>query len=125
MPAKTFTKTVIIPKRNEEGEVMTDTGKPDGIPLVDRTLGDFTFRLPTFQERKDIQVRYGADFAHFPDANQVPITIYFNIMAAAYLPYQVTSAPQGFDWTALTDEDARALMQAYWNGEAETSGAKN
>jgi hypothetical protein len=52
MKTPPFTRTVTVPKRNETtGEIMRDA---DGKPIdSDVTLGEFTFKRPTFARRGD------------------------------------------------------------------------
>lgn len=118
---QTFTKTVSIPKRDSAGAVITDNGKP----VVERELGVFTFRAPTFREQKDIAVRVDRDFCQFPSLDRIKLETFYRIMACAHFPYQVETAPDGFDWDAMTLDEGRALYDAYTEGLEGVTGTKN
>lgn len=124
MPAKTFTKTVAIPKRNTDGTLLTENGTPEGTPLVEREVGVFTFRVPTFREQTDIDVR---TWKHFSQLNlqSIPTHVFTRVMACSCFPYQVEDSPKAWDWERMTLEEAEAIYAAYVEGEAEVNGTKN
>lgn len=125
MPAKTFTKTVIVPQRSADGNIQTDTGELDGKPLVKKEIGPVTFRVPTFQEKIDIACRKDRLFSQFENPERISIDTAYLIMARSHFPYQVHDAPEGTDWDDFTEEELRLLYEAYVKGKGEVEGTKN
>lgn len=126
---RTFTKTVAIPQRNANDVPLyaayAEDGTPQGAPLVQRELGAFTFRLPTISEQRNIEVRIAHDTSQIENPQRMPWKTFMLIVACAHFPYQIEKAPDGFVWESVTYEEARAIYEAYQEGEQEATGTKN
>lgn len=118
--SRTFTRTVSIPQLDKDGKPLVVNNER----VVARTLGEFTFKRPNFFEEKEIDMRIARDVMRLGGPPAVDSKLFANICTAAVLPYQVTKAPEGWDWDALTEEDAQALFAAYNQGLEEIA-AKN
>jgi hypothetical protein len=101
----------MVPRRDDEQSLING---PDGEPIPDHTLGEFTFKRPTVMDLRDIGLRRSQSLAGTPPADQqtaVLVEIY------AVLPFQVKTAPKGWDWQEQYNIwDMVAIYEAYRDG---------
>lgn len=112
-----FTKTVTLPQRNADGILALG---PDNQPLVQKTLGTFTFKEPNFAERKAMNIRINHDIALAGGFTDLLKRVYDQIQAAATLPVVVVE-PKDFDLNPLSDEEVDAIYAAFQEGIGEVS----
>lgn len=105
---KTFIRDVIIPQRDDKGNIL----RADGKPIPAKTFGSFTFRYPSFVDQKNIDVATDRDFVGL-DSNSIRLDTYYRIMVAAHFPLLVEKAPDGWDWDTMTLEAGRALFDTF------------
>lgn len=113
----TFTKTVIVPRRNTDGTPQRDE-QQQPIPL--KTLGTFTFHEPSLRERHRINVQVDRDLAEIGGIDHTRMLTLRQIRALAHFP-MVIDEPKNFDIDTLDDEDMRALLEAFDEGLLEIS----
>jgi hypothetical protein len=102
---KQFPVHATIPKRDAAGKVVLDEEKN---PVVDRVVGDFTFRQPSLRDLVDIQVRAAQISKGAPVDGQTETLI----EAMAMLPTICVKAPEDWTWD-LEPEQAADLMAIY------------
>lgn len=88
----------------------------DKQPVIDRTLGAFTFKVPTMDEYVDIGVRRASKTHGAPVDN---VTAYY-AEALTALPFVSVTIPEGWKWETLRYpkdmETVLALYEAYSAG---------
>jgi hypothetical protein len=133
LPPETFTRIVTVPKEDRNGMISLDS---DQKPVVGRTLGSFTFKIPALRTRLRIGTRraiyLGSQTIQSLDAETVLIG-----ECCAALPLVIVDAPHGwpkteeewegwFDRTLVADDRALyALYSAYQEGVRLFRDARN
>lgn len=109
---KKFIKEVVIYRTNESGETILDSEQK---PIIDRTLGIFTFRRPTLRDQVSISVERSKQLRNVKSEELDPITkilVEFN----SRFPLLVEDCPKDFDWDNLELVEVLAILDSFNTG---------
>lgn len=114
---RTFTKEVFVPVRNEGGIA---TIGAENVPAM-RSLGTFSFREPTYRDRATIRQARDRLMAESGGLDNVSEQTWDHINFLTNFPRQFASTPDGFDLDALSDDEAKAIYEAFASGLPQVS----
>lgn len=114
----TFVVQVVVPERDPNTDKPVMTG-PEGQQTVValRSLGSFTFRFPSFWEKRTIEMAIDRAITDAGGPMWMRSVTSYVILLASYYGQLIQEAPDGFVLDDLIDnDDIRALWEAIEEG---------